>query len=210
MRRSVFLFGSITVLVIAGITLLASVAFSGDNPEKSRLELMNKPPGAIEKIDASVSADGETYSLGSYDNGTGLKCIVNRTSGDGPTTSCFDPQTTFNNGREIYVAVSARQKSGSTPLLDWNKVWISGVVSPRVSRLDLVDLDCSVTPLALDEDRTFFEVVAKSDIARGTLPYKLVAHAPDDSVIDTQDVRVGLPSNAKKAGLKAPQPSAAC
>jgi hypothetical protein len=215
--RARLLASGIAILLAAiASALLATVAFSGGATHAKHLAPVAAAAATQGKIheDQDVAVDGETYGVSTYDSAPSRTCVVNWTStepsDDGPSMSCFDPHTAFGDGRDVLVFINARQKSGSEPQLTWNKVWISGVAGPRVAQLELRRLDCSVAPVRLSENKTFLYVARPSDIADGTLPDRLFARASDESVIFTRNVRVGLPSNAREAGLTAPRAAAAC
>jgi hypothetical protein len=209
MRRFRWLF----VFVVGSLAIAATfVGFArSDEPEPTaKLAFIDRPSHMPLDARASVDVGGEQWTLGTFKNTSNQLCLEGQLPGVGLSRSCLDPTTLFAEGRDIIAMPGASQISSPAPQLHWSKVWIYGFVSPAVARLTLVSLDCSEVEVPFDEGGAFLHVVAPADVARGVLPYKMVAQASDGSDVETRNVSLGLPANAKRAGVKAPQPAAGC
>lgn len=209
MRRFRWLVG----LFVGGLVIAATfVGFArSDEPEPgAKLTFIDRPAHIPLESRASVDVGGGQWTLGTFKNASNQLCVERQLPGVGLSRGCLDPETLFADGRDIVALPGASQVSAATPQLYWSKVWIYGFVSPRVAQLKLVSLDCSQVEVPFDAGGAFLHVVPPVDVARGVLPYKMVAQASDGATVETRGVSLGLPANAKRAGLAAPMPAADC
>lgn len=116
----------------------------------------------------------------------------------------------FAGGRPVYAVYGGRQDSSEVRKVEWDNLWVTGFAKPEVSTLELVNLDCTTQPLAMDEGGAFLHVVSSSDIKQGKTPYQIVARDTTGTEVYRQSVKTGLSRNAVAAGFKQPQPGAAC
>jgi hypothetical protein len=191
----------------------AAVAWSGrsDDPHEGIIDESAHAVVAPQKLHAAKTVDGGRWSLGTSAGRTpGRVCSTNTVPGAAVASICFDKATMFSDGRDLLAFPGARQISDTKPKLLWDNAWVYGFASPHVASLELVDTTCNVTSLDLDAEGAFLYVASRSEIARGMLPHELVARATDGSVVERRGVDIGLSSNARKAGMKAPAVPASC
>lgn len=192
---------------IAGTAALASVADlgSGENLDPAALTAKRGPV----EHHRSTEINNSQMVLRGYMNAAGQRCLEQDVAGEGVGAACIHPTDMFK-GREVFVTYGGRQATAKTKKFTWDSVWVQGIVSPRVKSLELLDTDCTVRDLAFDERGVFLHAAGRADIARGVVPFKLVAHDGDGHVIHEQTVLVGLPKNGKEAGLSEPKASSEC
>lgn len=200
----------VALVVLAASAALVGHAASGTSDPRSDITRNAKPVGAPEKVHASVDVDDGRWVMGGYENSAGEACASQVIPDEGTSRLCLDAAEMFADGREVVAFPGGRQKSSQHAKMAWDNLWVYGFASPRVASLELVNMDCSTKPLALDGDRAFMHVASRSEIVRGVVPLRIVARDSAGTAIYSRDVSLGLPNNAKKAGLKELQPGASC
>jgi hypothetical protein len=143
-----------------------------------------------------------------YNNVRGELCLSHNVPSEGVGTSCIADKL-FRRG-PLFALTGARQESAAYPKLEWDNQWVYGIAHSDVKTLTLVNMDCSTHDLSLDRDGAFNHVIGREQIENGELPYKLIARGSAGDVLAERVVAVGLPGNAKNAGLEAPHPEQAC
>lgn len=209
-RRS---FAAVATLTFVGVVVAAvfgGFAQSGEQTPRAQLAAADRNPGAPVQSRAAVTVDGERWTLGTYSNAAKQFCAERRMPGVGVGRGCVDTDVLFADGRELVALPGGSQADVPTPQTRWDKMWIYGFVSPKVATLHLVTTDCSEREVAFDSEGAFLHVVPRQDIARGIVPWRMLARASDGSLIEERNVSLGLSANAKKAGMAAPAPAGSC
>lgn len=200
---------AIAGMAFAGVALSLAQSSSPIDPPEGAPEAVRKAPGVEVKSHRAPVVDGEAWGLRSYDNVRSELCLSHDVPGEAVGTSCMAPEKLFADG-PLFALPGARQVSAAEKKLAWDNVWVFGIAHPSVQTLTLVNMDCSTTRLSLDADGAFNHVVGADKIKKGELPYKLVAHGAGGEALAEKKVSIGLPLNAKKAGLEEPRPRQAC
>jgi hypothetical protein len=170
---------------------------------------LRKAPNSIEQQHPSPNVDGQTWGLRSYENVAGDVCLSHDVPGEAIGTSCISREKAFARG-PLFSLHGARQVSANDPKTEWDNMWVYGIADPQIKHVNLVNMNCSTVSLQLDADGMFHHVVRVAQIRQGVIPYKLVAIDGGGQVVTERRVAVGLPGNAKRAGLEAPRPASAC
>jgi hypothetical protein len=207
------------IAVAAAMTALAfaSVAFSLNRPSLpftapgpgDAAEVFSRAPGAKDKIHEAPRVDGETWDLRSYQNVRGDLCFSHEVPGELVGTGCLPAEELFKRG-PLVAYPGARQISAPYRKVEWDNQWVYGIAHPDIKTLTLVNMDCSTVALVLDKDGAFHYVASRQDIRSGRQMYKLVARGQTGAVLAERKIAMGLPKNAKDAGLEPPRPGAAC
>jgi len=184
-----------------------SLPFTAPGPED--FETLRKAPGTEETIRPSPRVDGQTWDLRSYQNIRGELCVSHEVPGEAIGMGCTPPETLFKRG-PLNARPRARQISAPYPKLEWDNQWVYGFAHPDIKTLTLVNMDCSTVALPLDGDGAFHHVVGRDEIRNGKQQYKLIARGTRGELLAERVVAIGLPRNAKNAGLEAPRPKASC
>jgi hypothetical protein len=207
---------AIILAVAAAAMGFAGVAFSLNRPSlpftapgPEDFEALRKAPGTEETIRPSPRVDGQTWDLRSYQNIRGELCVSHEVPGEAIGMGCTPPETLFKRG-PLYALPGARQISAPYRKLEWDNQWVYGFAHPDIKTLTLVNMDCSTVALPLDGDGAFHHVVGRDEIRNGKQQYKLIARGTRGELLAERVVAVGLPRNAKNAGLEAPRPKASC
>ena len=200
LRRGV-VFLAAAASVVAGTSAVSAV--TADNPSA------RDAAASAENVHGATEVDSGRWRTSSYRSQSGKLCIKNVVPSEAVSRACLDRTKLFAGG-EIFVQAGARQTSSASKKIAWDNIWVNGFVSDRVARLVLVNLDCSTQELETDEVGGYLIVASRSAIARGAWPYKLLAYDPNARLIEETKVVVGLPHNARAAGMDEPTPGAAC
>ena len=168
------------------------------------LRRLTLAPGTKEKTHPSPRVDGQTWSLRSYTNVRGEKCLSQDVPGELVGTGCIAVEKLFARGL-LYVLPGARQDPNSS-LTEWSNQWVYGIAHRAVTKLTLVNMDCSSEDLTLDSDGAFNYVAGREKLEKGAVPYKLIARGATGTILAERDVAIGLSHNAKKAGQTPPRP----
>jgi hypothetical protein len=191
--------------IVAGTALSSRVSGPGDPGSPGQMA-----PGATITHDAIVADGSDNWEMGTYTDTSGNRCTQQNVPGEGQSTQCLPPAQLFTQGHQMYVRIGARQQTATYAKTAWDNVWVTGYVTPTVKTIRLVTLDCSTQNIPVDSVGAFLYVIGKAQIARGILPYTLLALDNAGNVVDRQSVSVPLPRNAISAGMKPPTPAAAC
>jgi hypothetical protein len=197
---------STAAVVFAGVALSqygSTWTFAPDPAE------LRRAPNSIEKQHPSPKVDGQTWGLRSYENVGGDVCFSHEVPGELVGRGCIPRKKLFARG-PLMAYPGARQIAANHPKTEWDNVWVHGAVHPQVANLRLVNMDCSTQSLRLDGDGVFNHVVGAAEIRDGVIPYKLIASDARGQVVAERTILIGLPRNAKSAGLDAPRPGRAC
>lgn len=205
--------------LLAATLVFAVIAFSSDDrpgavaegtTPAERMAQFQPKKGTSLVPRRAVRVDGNTWELGSFTNSKGEFCSSETIPGEGTARSCGDLAKMFAGGRPVYAVYGGRQDSSGVPTVEWDNLWVSGFAKPVVATLELITLDCTTQPLAMDAGGAFLHVVGPDEIKQGKAPYEIVARGATGAEIYRQSVQTGLPRNAVEAGLEQPQPGAAC
>lgn len=208
MRRLLFM-AVLGGLVIVGGTFAAST-FSGGSGDAMPPGAFAKANGAPPQDHAVQRVDDGTWRLGSFRNTAGATCLEHEVPLEGVATGCLDLDRLFAERGDLIALPGARQISGSTKKLSWDNSWVYGFVSSRVASVELVAFDCTTKELAIDDAGAFMYVASRAELARGSGPYKLLARDANGDVLAEATANVGLPANARKAGIDPPRAEASC
>jgi hypothetical protein len=197
---------STAAVVFAGVALSQHGSTWSFTPHPGELR---KAPNSIEKPHPSPKVDGQTWGLRSYENVDGDVCLSHDVPGEAVGTGCVPRKKLFARG-PLVAYPGARQIAANYPKTEWDNMWVYGAAHPQVANLKLVNMDCSTESLQLDGDGVFNHVVGAAQIRDGVIPYKLIASDARGQVLAERTIAIGLPLNARKAGLEAPRPARAC
>ena len=200
----------LVALVLAGIaTGVGASAISGVSASDiaATLRPSNGEPGTLHR---KVVVDGGEWALTSRANTKGETCISQSVPGEGIGTTCIDPARIFAGGRDVLVMPGARQNGNGG--LGWDNIWLHGFARPNVATLEVVNMDCSVESIGLDDEGAFMHIVNRAKIQSGSVPYKVIARNTSGDIVHEQDVSIliDVPYNAKRAGVAKPSPRAEC
>lgn len=202
----IVLAASSAAVVFAGVALSQEGSNWTFAPDPAELR---KGPNSVEKQHPSPTVDGQTWGLRSYENVAGDVCLSHEVPGELVGTSCIPRNELFARG-PLAAYPGARQISADYPKTEWDNMYVYGAVHPQVANLKLVNMDCSTQSLQLDGDGVFNHVVGAAEIRQRVIPYKLIASDARGQVVAERTIAIGLPFNAKRAGLEAPRPGRAC
>jgi hypothetical protein len=203
-RRSLVLFCTLALAGLVAVTALGALTRTSEQTPSAFLSSLDRPAPEPLQPRASLTVDGEEWSLGTYANAMGDVCTERSLPGVGQSRSCIERARLFANGRQLVALPGGSQADSLTPQTSWNKLWIYGFAGPRVASVELISTDCSAREISLDAGGAFFHVVSRGEIESGILPWQMLARAEDGSVVEERNVSIGLPANAKKLGHKAP------
>lgn len=209
MRRLLFM-AVLGCLVIVGGTFAAAGTLSGGSGGAMPPGAFVKANGAPPQDHAVQRVDDGTWQLGSFRNTAGATCLKHEIPLEGVATACIDLDRLFAERGDLIALPGARQISSSTQKLSWDNSWVYGFVSSRVASVELVAFDCTTKELAIDDAGAFMYVASRAELARGSGPYKLLARDANGDVLAEATANVGLPANARKAGIDPPRPGASC
>jgi hypothetical protein len=196
----------VLVVVLAGAVAAAGVAFSNSNSNREPLvDLTRVTP---DKVQQRATVDGESWSLGSFQNRAARICTFQRFPGNGTSGACFTKQALADHG--VLAFVGSRQRPSASKNFTWDNVWVDGFATAKIASLQIVTMSCSSVPVRLSSDGSFLAVFGKGALRGGGLPYKLLGRDIAGAVVFEQILNVGQPDNAHEAGLAAPAPAAAC
>jgi hypothetical protein len=170
---------------------------------------LRKAPNSVEKQHPSPKVDGQTWGLSSYENVAGEVCLSHEVPGEAVGMGCISRKKLFARG-PLVAYPGARQIAANYPKTEWDNMYVYGAAHPDVANLNLVNMDCSTQSIRLDGDGVFNYVAGAAQIREGVIPYKLIASDARGQVVAERTISIGLPLNAKKAGLEPPRPGRAC
>lgn len=207
----------ISVGAVIAAMAFVGVAFSlnetnarpGPTHAEQIAEASRKAPGTKEKTHRSPRVDGQTWGLRSHTNVRGQVCLSHDVPGELVEHGCSSAAKIFARG-PLYALPGARQEAAEYAKQEWDNQWVYGIAHPTVATLTLVNMDCSTQDVPLDEDGVFNHTVGREEIKKGELPYKLIARNSAGETIAERTIMIGLPRNAKVAGLPEPRPKEAC
>jgi hypothetical protein len=197
---------STAAVAFAGVALSQHGSTWSSSPDPAELR---RAPNSIEKQHPSPKVDGQTWGLRSYENLSGDVCLSHDVPGEAVGAGCISRKKLFARG-PLAAYPGARQIAANYPKTEWDNMYVYGAAHPQVASLRLVNMDCSAQSLQLDRDGVFNHVVGAAQIREGLIPYKLIATDAAGEVVAERTLSIGLPLNAKKAGLEAPRPGRAC
>jgi hypothetical protein len=196
-------------LAIVGGTFAAGT-LAGGSGEAMPAGALVKANGAPPKDHAVQRVDDGTWRLGSFKNTAGATCLEHEVPLEGVATGCLDLDRLFAERGDLIAMPGARQISSNTRKLSWDNAWVYGFVTARVASIELVRFDCTTKEVAIDDAGAFMYVASRAELARGSGPYKLLALDAKGDVLAEAPANVGLPANARKAGIDPPRPEASC
>jgi hypothetical protein len=182
------------LLVAAGVVAAifgATGAFSGTH--RTEPTAMQPAPGVSPTFHARAVVDGKEWRVKTYENSAGQLCLFQGASGDGEGGTCLDRRSIFSAG-PVRVYYGSSQNPGNTAT--WDRAWVWGVVSERVTKLELVLTNCAVVPLHPDAAGVFQHVFPARLLHAGVLPGRLVARGAEGATLSSENVQLepALPS----------------
>jgi hypothetical protein len=206
--RTLLLLAVLAAFVIVGGTFAAGTI--PGRPGESGPPGLAKANGAPQRDHAVQRVDDATWRLGSFENTTGATCLEHEIPLEGVATGCLDLDRLFAERGDLIAMPGARQISSNARKLSWDNAWVYGFVTSRVASVELVRFDCTTTQLAIDDAGAFMYVASRAELARGSGPYKVLARDAKGDVVAEEPANVGLPANARSAGVDPPRPAASC
>lgn len=194
-----------TVLVLSVTQAIGGGAPATDQP---RLDPRITPAiGETKVLHVPMTIEGKNWWVKTYRNRLGNFCFDENVPGEGVGSACLaDSESLFTGSQKIYVTVGARQNEGSPDLTRWDNVWIDGFAAPAIRRLEIVNADCTRTPVNLDSDGVFLTVFTVNDLYSGAWPIEMIGYGPAGNVVSTAALNLSVPgtAQAKAAGIKPP------
>lgn len=212
MNRKILLIAvasGIVAMAFAGVALSRAGSDAPIADSAQAAEAWRKASSSEEKTRPSPRVDGQTWGMRSYTNVRGELCLSNDVPGEAVGTGCIPSERLFADG-PVFAVRGARQESAPQAKQEWDNQWVYGFAHPSIKQLTLLNMDCSIIPLSLDEDGAFKYVAARAEIQAGQVPFKLIGRGSSGQVLVEKDVSIGLSRNAEKAGREAPRPKEAC
>jgi hypothetical protein len=198
--------------VFAAVGIGVSQAVGGGHPPvPSPDPRLVAAPGTSKVLHAAQTVNGKSWWIKTYTNKLGNYCYDQAVPDEGVGSACLpSKQTAFEHGRQIYLSVGGRQNEGTPDATRWDTVWINGFSVPAITRLEVVNADCSRTAAPLDAG-VFLAVYGADQLYGGAWPEQLLGYNAGGKVVSTAKVNLAPPDTAaaRAAGTKAP-PARAC
>lgn len=164
--------------------------------------------GQSKVLHVAQTNHGKSWRIKTYTNRFGSYCYDQNVPDEGVGSGCVpSKRALFENGRQIYVSVGGRQNEGTPDPTRWDTVWINGFSIPAVTRLEVVNADCSRMAVPLDAG-VFLVVFSGDQLYSGAWPEQLVGYGASGKVLSTAKIDLAPPDTpaARAAGTRAPTP----
>lgn len=203
---------AVATMASAATVLALSVAqaIGGGSPASDQAPLdprITPAVGETKTLHVPTRVEGRLWWVKTYRNRHGNFCFDENVPGEGVGSACLAAsESLFTSKRKIYVTVGARQHENSLDLTRWDDVWIDGFAAPSIARLEIVNADCTRTPVNLDSDGVFLTVYTANDLYSGAWPVEMIGFGPAGNVVATAAVNLFVPDTAqsRSAGTKPP------
>lgn len=162
--------------------------------------------GESKVLHVAQTIHGKSWWIKTYTNRFGNYCYDQAVPDEGVGSACLpSKQTVFEHGRQLYLSVGGRQNEGTPDVTRWDTVWINGFSVPAITRLEIVNADCSRTAVPLDAG-VFLAVYSGDQLYHGAWPEQLVGYNAGGRVVSTAKVSLAPPDTpaAQAAATKAP------
>jgi hypothetical protein len=199
-------------LALAGALLTAvgigvSQAVGGGRPPVPSPDPRLLPAqGQSKVLHVAQTVRGKSWWIKTYTNRFGNYCYDENVPDEGVGSACLpSKQTVFANGRRIYLSVGGRQNEGTPDATRWDTAWLNGFSIPAITKLEVVNADCSRTAVPLDGG-VFLAVYGAGQLYSGAWPEQLVGYNAGGRVVSTAKVALAPPDTpaARAAGTQAP------
>jgi hypothetical protein len=199
----------LVALVLAGAFFAAvgigvSQAVGGGSPPSP--DLLRPAPGQSKVLRVSQTIGGKPWWIKTYINRFGEYCYEQNVPDEGVGAGCLSAgQTPFENGRRIFLSLGGRQNEGTPDQTRWDTIWISGFSMPSITKLEVVNADCSRSAVALG-DGAFLAVYSGGQLYSGAWPEQLVGSDASGKVLATATINLAPPDTpaARAAGTTEP------
>jgi hypothetical protein len=199
------------IILAAVVGLATAVAMAGQGQAEPTSRLLDRFEAQGPKIThAAPTVDGGVWLSQSFINRLGDFCLSRQIPGELTAADCTPDRAGLLKGRNVYALHGARVVSSPVRKLEWDNMWVQGLVSPTVASVEIVNMDCSRTSIPFDADGVFIHVVSSEEIRQDDVPYKLIARSLTGEIVHEQSVDAGITPNALEAGHSAPKPQASC
>jgi hypothetical protein len=155
---------------------------------------------------AAQTIHGKSWWIKTYTNRFGNYCYDQSVPDEGVGSACLpSKQSVFANGRQIYLSVGGRQNEGTPDPTRWDTVWINGFSIPAITKLEIVNADCSRTSVPLDSG-VFLSVYGGDQLYSGAWPEQLVGYNLGGKVVSTAKINLAPPGTpaTRAAGTHGP------
>ena len=162
--------------------------------------------GEAKVLHVAQTIHGKSWWIKTYTNRFGNYCYDENVADEGVASGCLpSKQSVFANGRLITVSVGGRQNEGTPDPTRWDTVWIDGFSVPAITKLELVNADCSRTAVPLDAN-VFLAVYSGDQLYSGAWPEQLVGYNAGGKVVSTAKIKLAPPDTpaTRAAGTQAP------
>jgi hypothetical protein len=162
--------------------------------------------GESKVLHVAQTIHGKSWWIKTYTNPFGNYCYDENVPDEGVASGCLpSKQSVFANGRQITVSVGGRQNEGTPDPTRWDTVWIDGFSVPPITKLELVNADCSRRAVPLDAG-VFLAVYSGNQLYHGAWPEQLVGYNAGGKVVSTAKVNLEVPDTpaSRAAGTEAP------
>jgi hypothetical protein len=163
-------------------------------------------PGQSKILHVAQTIRGKSWWIKTYTNRFGNYCYDENVPDEGVASGCLpSKQSVLANGRLITPSVGGRQNEGTPDPTRWDTVWIDGFSVPAITRLEIVNADCSRTAVPLDAG-VFLAVYSGDQLYLGVWPEQLVGYNAGGKVVSTATVNLAPPDTpaTRAAGTRAP------
>src|SRR5919198_4571142 len=145
--------------------------------------------GEAKVLHVAQTIHGKSWWIKTYTNRFGNYCYDENVADEGVASGCLpSKQSVFANGRLITVSVGGRQNEGTPDPTRWDTVWIDGFSVPAITKLELVNADCSRTAVPLDAN-VFLAVYSGDQLYSGAWPEQLVGYNAGGKVVSTAKIK---------------------
>jgi hypothetical protein len=196
-------------VLFTGVGIGVSRAVGNGEPQVPSTDPRLLPAqGQAKVLHVPQTIHGKSWWIKTYTNRFGNYCYDLNVPDEGVGSACVPSErTVFEHGRQIYVSVGGRQNEGTSDATRWDTVWINGFSVPAVTKLEIVNADCSRMAVRLDAG-VFLAVFSTDQLYSGAWPEQVVGYDVSGKVVSTATIDLAPPDTpaARAAGTRAPVP----
>lgn len=208
MKRKHKLVGlALTGALLTKVGIGVSQAVGGGSPPVPSPDLRLLPAqGQSKVLHVAQKVHGKSWWIKTYTNRFGNYCYDENVPDEGVSSACLpSKRIVFEHGRQIYLSVGGRQNQGTPDPTRWDTVWINGFSIPAITKLEIVNADCSRTAVPLDAG-VFLAVYGGNQLYRDAWPEQLVGYDAGGRIVSTAKINLGPPDTpaTRATGTQAP------